>query len=90
MQKRIVLQVCHVPALNPTNQLFVKTYLLKLNDVFKLQVSKLMLNSTTEFDVEHKSFTFASSLHSHNTRFPKKLNFITEKLLYVNGSKVLV
>ena len=39
-----------------TNQLFVKTGLLKLNDVFKLQVGKLMQNSMTEFDVEHKSF----------------------------------
>ena len=34
----------------------------------------------TGFDVEHKSFTLASSLHSHNTRFSKNLNFITERL----------
>ena len=30
----------------------------------------------TGFDVEHKVFTLASSLHSHNTRFSKNLNFI--------------
>ena len=33
----------------------------------------------TGFDVKHKSFTLISSLHSHNTTFSKKLNFITEK-----------
>ena len=79
MQKRIVRYVCRVPALTPSNPLFVKTGLLKLNDVFKLQVCKLMQNSMTGFDVEHKSFTLTSSLHSHNTRFSKKLNFITER-----------
>ena len=42
-----------------TNPLFVKTGLLKLNDVFKLQVCKLMKNSMTGFDVEHKNFTQA-------------------------------
>ena len=36
--KRIVRYVCRVPALTPTNPLFVKTGLLNLNDVFKLQV----------------------------------------------------
>ena len=63
MQKIIVRNVCHVPALTPTKQLFVKTGLLKLNDVFKLQVCKLMQNSMTEFDVEHKSFTIAIFLN---------------------------
>ena len=38
-----------------------------------------MQNSTTGFEVEHKSFTLASSLHSHNTSLSKKLNFITER-----------
>ena len=71
MQKRMVRYVCCVPALTPTNPLFVKTGLLKLNDAFILQVCELMQNSLTGFDVEHKSFTFASSLHSHNTRFSK-------------------
>ena len=38
-----------------------------------------MQNSMTGFGVEHKSFTLAISLHSHNKRFSKKLNFITER-----------
>ena len=79
MQKRIVRYVCYVPALTPTKPLFVKIGLLKLNDVFKLQVCKLIQNNMTGFDVEHKSFTLTSSLHSHNTRFSKKINFITKR-----------
>ena len=35
-----------------------------------------MQNSMTGFYVEHKSFTLASSLHSHNKKVSKKLNFI--------------
>ena len=62
MQKRIVRYICRVLALTPTNPLFVKTGLLKLNDVFKLQVCKLMQISMTRFDVEHKSFICSSSL----------------------------
>ena len=38
-----------------------------------------MCNTITGFDVEHNRFTLASSDHSHNTRFSKKMNFITER-----------
>ena len=66
MRKRIVKYVCHVPVLTPINPLFVKTGLMKLNDVFKLEICKLMQKSMTEFDNEIKSFTLSRSLHSHN------------------------
>ena len=46
--------------------------MLKLNDVYKLQICKLMRNTMTGFDVDHNTFTLASSAHSHNTRFSKK------------------
>ena len=75
MKKRKVWYVCRVPALAQTNPLFVKAGLLKLNEVFKLQICKLMQNSMTGFNVEHKSFTLAGSLHSYNTRFSKKIKF---------------
>ena len=67
-----------MPALTSTNPLFKKTGVLKLNDVYKLQISKCV--TTTGFDVEHIRFTLASSVHSHYTRFSKSLNFITERL----------
>ena len=49
-----------MPALTLTNQLFMKTGLLKLNGALKLQICKLMKNSMTGFDVEHISFTLYS------------------------------
>ena len=55
--KKIVRFVFRVPALTQTNPLFVKTGLLKLNDMFKLQVCKLMQISMTGFDVEHKVYS---------------------------------
>ena len=79
MQKRVIRYVCRVPALTTTNPLFLKTGVLKLNDVYKLQICKLMRNTITGFDVDHNRFTLASSAHSHNTRFSKKMNFITER-----------
>ena len=44
-----------------------------------------MQKSMTGFDVEYKSFTLASSLHSHKTRFSKKINFITERRKTILG-----
>ena len=50
-----------------------KTGVLKLNDVYKWQFFKLMLNTITGFDVDHNRFTLASSANSHNKGFTKKL-----------------
>ena len=83
MQKRIVRYVCRVPALTTTNPLFVKTGLLKLNDVFKLQVCKLMQNSMTGFDVEHKSFTLASSVCSHNIGVGSTAHFFSQIVNFI-------
>ena len=80
MQKRVIRYVCRVPALTTTNPLFKKTGVQKLNDVYKLQICKLMRNTITGFNVGHNRFTFASSIHSHSTRFSKKKkNFITKR-----------
>ena len=41
MQKRVIRYVCCVPALTTTNPLFEKNFVLKINDVYQLQISKL-------------------------------------------------
>ena len=56
-----------------------KFFVLKLNDVFKLQVCKLIHNITTGFDVKYNRFPLASSVHLQNTRFSQKMNFIIER-----------
>ena len=72
MQKIIVRYVCCVLAVIPKNPLFLKTGLLKLNDIFDLQVCKQMLSNFTWYDVDHSSFTPVYSVHSHDTRFSLK------------------
>ena len=79
MQKRVIRYICGALAKTTTNSLFKKTGVLKLNDVNKLQICKFMCNTITGFDLEHNRFTLASSVHSHNTRFSKKMNFIAKR-----------
>ena len=79
MQKRIVRYVCRVPALTPTNSLFLKTGILKFNEVFNLQVCKLMLNTLRGFEVDHSCFTPVSMVHTHYTRHSKNNNFVIER-----------
>ena len=68
MKKRVIRYVCRVPALTTTNPLLKKACVLKLNNAYKLQICKPIGNTITGFDVENKRFTFASSVHSHNTK----------------------
>ena len=79
MQKRIVRYVCCVPALTLTNSLFVKTGILKFNEVFNLQVCQLILNTLKGLEVGHSYFTIVSMSHSHNTRQSKNNNFLVER-----------
>ena len=39
-----------------------------------------MHNTITRFDVDHNRFTLTNFVHSHDTRFSKKMKFITERL----------
>ena len=63
----------------PTNSLSVKTGILKFNEVFNLQVCKLMLNTLRGFEVDHSCFTPVSMVHAHNTRHSKNNNFVVER-----------
>ena len=56
MQKRVIRYVCRVPALTTTNHLFKKTYTLKLNNVYKLKICKLLRNTITGFDVSKAQY----------------------------------
>ena len=61
------------------DSLFVKTGILKLNEIFNLYVCKLMLNTLRGFEVDYSGFTPVSMVHSHNTRHSKNNNFIVER-----------
>ena len=61
MQKRVIRYVCHVPALTTRNPFF-QTSVLKLNDVYKLQICKLMRNTITGSDVDNNTIYIANLL----------------------------
>ena len=51
--------------MTPTNSLLIKTSYLKTNEVFKLQVCKLMLETLSRFEIEQSCFTPISMVHTH-------------------------
>ena len=67
MQKQILRYVCCVPAVTPTNPLFLKTGHLKLNEVYDLQFFNWC---SVLFQV------FVCSVYLHGKRFSEKLNFV--------------
>ena len=67
--KTVVRCVFCVPVLTPTSSLFIKVGLLKLNELFELQILKLMQPYLTGFDVNHISFTTSCLVHLHGTVF---------------------
>ena len=76
MQKLIVRRVCRVPVLIPYNTMFLKTDLLTLNEVFDLQVCKLMQHALAGFNVDHSNFTPVYLVHLYCTIILKRLNFV--------------
>ena len=61
-----------MPAFTTTKPLFKKTGILKLNDVYKLQICKLMRNTITGFDVNHNRFSLLALLTHITQDFQKK------------------
>ena len=80
-----------MPALTTTNLPFKKTGVLKLNDVYKLQICKLMRNTITGFDVDHNRFILAMlKISKTNILLLKDLERDMAKLLQVFGSLKLL
>ena len=68
-----------MPALIPTNLLFLKTGIPKFNEVFNLQVCKLLQNTLRGFEVDHSCFTQVNMVHTHNSRHSKNNDFVVER-----------
>ena len=75
LQKRIIRNICHRPARSHTNELFLKHELLKLGDIYKLQLGKLMHRHRHEHDVGQYCLVNISDIHTHNTRMSANNNF---------------
>ena len=76
VHKRVVRYISQMPALSPTNPLFSQLKFLKLADIHKFQVAKLMFkykggNKIGEFKALH-----LGSRHSYNTRAAGNSNYV--------------
>ena len=75
LQKRAVRSVCSKSYLAPTNPLFIQTKILKLPDLYHLNICKLvrkMLDGKLEGNLE---LTNINQIHDHNTRLRSANNF---------------
>jgi hypothetical protein len=75
LQKRIIRNICYQPARTHTNQLFLENDILKLNDIQKLQIAKLMHKYFKEHNKGHFHSTILSDKHNYNTRLASSKNY---------------
>ena len=81
IQKSITRVICRKHRLHNSNPLFIKLGFLKLHDVYKLQVSKLVykMKNNTDLPVGENHLTKVSDIHSYNTRHASKSNFLFQE-----------
>lgn len=81
LQKRAIRFICSESYRAPTNQLFIKLKMLKLNEIHVLEICKLIhkiLNNNLQGTLQLNSL---DNIHSYNTRLKAKHNF------FVNSCK---
>ena len=81
LQKRAIRFICSEPYRAPTNPLFIKMNMLKLNEIHRLEICKLihkMLNNNLQGTLQLNNL---DNIHNHQTRLKSKHNF------YINSVK---
>ena len=96
MQKYFIKTICNKGSLEQSTPLFLNLEMLKLNDIYKLQVGKLMYKVKNETLIGNNTLIKTSEIHNYNTRLAGSLNyFIPQKRTCVgkrsfsfNGPKI--
>ena len=81
LQKRVVRILCRANYAAHTSALFARQNILKIADIFNLNVGKLMYNhtySTVPIDISNQ-LVLASAMHSHNTRISERNNYFVQR-----------
>ena len=75
LQKRAIRYICSVPNLTPSHPLFAKLKMLKIHDIYKLEICKLT-NKMTKFDLngELKLINLCNH-HNYRTRLTTSNNY---------------
>ncbi len=95
-QKIIIRCILHQPYMSPSSPLFHSLNILKLEDLYKLQMGKLMHKHYKNKTTTSNHLTGLSSIHTHNTRSMLNNNYYLPSVrtnlgktsLYFNGPKI--
>ena len=78
LQKRMVRIMTSSPFRAHTAPLYKQLNILKLNDIFKLEMAKIMFHYNQKLNIEttkHSQITTIKQLHHHNTRLSTRNNY---------------
>ena len=80
LQKQSIRNICHQPRLTHTTPLFLSLSTLKLSDIYKLQVAKLIYNNLQNNIIGENSLVKLADKHNYNTRASAANNFYQHKV----------
>ena len=75
LQKRVVRYICKVSSRTSTHSLFKTIELLKLDEIYELQIGKLMHKVKCNLTVCENRLIDITNIHNHNTRLAAKSNY---------------
>ena len=75
LQKQALRHICLQPRLTHTHHLFKSQKILKLNDIFKFQICKIIFKTINNMSFKRNPFTNIKNRHKYNTRTAKNHNF---------------
>ena len=78
-QKCVVKTICYQKLQTNSNPLFKKLRMLKLEDIVKLHISKLMFKMQQQTLVGDNRLTKVSSIHNYNTRTSTSSNYFIHR-----------
>ena len=79
LQKRVIRYISKVSSRTSTHSLFKDLKLLKLNEIYELQVGKLMYKVNSNLTVGENRLTDLNNMHNYNTRLSAKSNFYVRR-----------
>ena len=92
LQKRIVKIITSSPFRAHTTPLYKQLNILKLNDIFKLEIAKNMFHynkKSNKETTEHPQITTIKQLHHHNTRLSSRNNYFLPRKRTETGKQSL-
>ena len=75
LHKRVIRNICNQPARTDTHKLFCDLQMLKVKDIYKLQLAKLMHKYKDRYDIGNNYGVKLTNHHKYNTRLSSNDNY---------------